>query len=63
MFLKEASNKLPLYRAYDHKIQLEDLNSIGSLGYSPLYYYSIAELEEIKRYVTKNLDKGFINLS
>jgi hypothetical protein len=34
VFLKSASDKLPPYRSYNHKIQLEgDL----PIGYSPLY--------------------------
>ena len=31
---KEALNTLPLHRPYDHKIELEKLNT---LSYSPLY--------------------------
>jgi len=63
VFSKEASNKLPPHRAYDHKIQLENPNSIGDLGYSPLYHQSTAELEEVKRYLIENLDKGFVDTS
>ena len=63
MFSKEASDTLPPHRTYDHKIQLEDPASASSLSYSPLYHQSAAELEEVKRYITENLDKGFIEPS
>ena len=63
MFSKEASNRLPLHRLHDHKIQLENADSVNDLGYSPLYYHSAIELEEVKRYITENLDKGFIDIS
>ena len=60
MFSKAASDKLPPYHQYNHKIKLEgDFN----LGYSPLYDMSAAELIAIKAYLVKNLDKGFIKTS
>jgi hypothetical protein len=62
-FSKAASDKLPLHRTYDYKIQLKDPASTSSLGYSPLYHQSTTELEEVKRYLTENLDKGFIKPS
>ena len=61
MFLKEASNRLSLYRLHNHKIQLKNADSINDLRYSPLYYHFATELEKIKQYITKNLDKRFIN--
>ena len=57
---KEASNVLPPHRPYDHKIELEKPNT---LGYSPLYKMTTAELEETKRYLLDNLYKGFIEPS
>ena len=57
---KEASNVLPPHRPYDHKIELEKPNT---LGYSPLYKMTTAELKETKRYLLDNLHKGFIEPS
>jgi transposase InsO family protein len=57
---KEASNVLPPHRTYDHKIQLEGTNT---LGYSPLYKMTTAELDETKRYLLDNLHKRFIEPS
>ena len=59
-FSKAASDELPPHRIYDHKIQLEANNS---LGYSPLYQQSTAELKATKQYLVDNLDKGFISPS
>ena len=33
------------------------------IGYSPLYQQIAEELRELKRYLIKNLDKGFIKAS
>jgi len=44
-FLKAALNKLPPYRTYNYKIQLEANNL---LGYSPLYYQLMDKLKVIK---------------
>jgi hypothetical protein len=63
MFLKKALNQLLLYCTYNHKIQLKNANSLNDIKYSLLYYYSAVKLKKIKRYITKNLDKGFINTS
>jgi hypothetical protein len=63
MFSKEASNQLPPHRTHDHKIQLENANSLNNIRYSLLYYYSAVELKKVKQYITKNLDKRFINTS
>jgi hypothetical protein len=48
---------LPPYRDYDYKIELE-APLLGS--YAPLYRQSTAELQELKRYILDNLNKGFI---
>ena len=60
MFSKEASNVLPLYRAYDHKIKLIGDNN---LKFSPLYGHSSEELRILKQYLVDNLNKGFIKAS
>ena len=57
---KAASDVLPLHRTYDHKITLDKPNT---LSYSPLYQMSVTELEEVKRYLLDNLNKGFIEPS
>lgn len=36
VFSKKASNKLPISRAYNHVIELEELSSKSKLGYAPL---------------------------
>jgi hypothetical protein len=63
VFSKEASDILPPSRSYDHKIQIDDSQDVKDLGFSLLYQQSTAELEELKRYLTENLDKGFIDTS
>jgi hypothetical protein len=44
VFSKEASNVLPPYRPYNHKIQIDDPKGPESLGYSPLRQQSTYEL-------------------
>jgi hypothetical protein len=61
VFSKEASDKLPPHRPYDHKIQLEETADAQKLGYSPLYHQTTQELEATKKYLVENLDKGFID--
>ena len=63
VFSREASDRLPPHRPYDHKIRLDTPNGAERLGYSPLYHQSTAELEAVKQYLIENLDKGFINTS
>jgi hypothetical protein len=60
MFFKSKSDKLPLYRLYNHKIKLKDNNTFG---YSLLYKITTAELKTVKKYLINNLDKGFIKAS
>jgi hypothetical protein len=63
MFLKKALNQLLSYCTYNHKIQLENANSLNNIKYSLLYYYLAVKLKKVKQYITKNLDKRFINIS
>jgi hypothetical protein len=63
VFLKKALNQLLLYYTYNHKVQLKNVNSLNNIRYSLLYYYLAVKLKKVKRYITKNLDKGFINTS
>jgi hypothetical protein len=60
VFSKAASDQLPSYRFYDHKIVLEKENI---LIYSPLYKIFLEELETLKQYLINNLEKGFIEPS
>jgi hypothetical protein len=60
VFSKSKSDKLPLHRLYDHKIELKGDNT---LEYSLLYKITTAELEIVKKYLINNLDKGFIKAS
>jgi len=59
---KEASDKLPDHRSYDHYIDLEG-NDPKRLGYSSLRNHSAEELEAIKTFITENLIKDFIRAS
>ena len=60
MFLKKESDKLVPYRKYNYKIELIANNN---LGYSPLRKHTEEELRTMKKYITENLDKGFISTS
>jgi len=60
MFLKKELDKLVPYRKYNYKIELIANNN---LGYSLLRKYIEEELYVIKKYITENLDKGFISTS
>jgi hypothetical protein len=60
VFSKSKSDKLSLYRLYDHKIELKGNNT---LRYSLLYKITIAKLKTVKKYLINNLDKGFIKAS
>lgn len=57
MFSQTDSDELPPHRTIDHKIVLDQENS---LRFSPLYHMSLAELQTIKQYLLDNLNKGFI---
>ena len=55
MFLQEASNELLPHRPYNHKIEIEDLKGLASLGYSLLHQHSMLELQEMKLFLEENL--------
>jgi hypothetical protein len=57
VFSKAVSDQLVPYRLYNYKIELERENN---LGFSLLYNYNLEELQTIKKYITDNLQKGFI---
>ncbi len=63
MFSKKASNILPPRQFYNYKIQIDGPKGVESLGYSALHYQSIEELLQIKKFLKKNLQKGFIKAS
>ena len=54
---------MPLLRPYNYYIKLETKAGARGLGFSPLYYQSLVELEEVKQYLVENLAKGFIKAS
>ena len=51
IFSEKESNELPLHHMIDHKIILEQENS---LGFSLLYHMSTAELQTMKQYLLDN---------
>ncbi len=55
VFSKEAFNILPPRQFYNYKIQIDGSKRVESLGYSALYYQSIEELLQIKKFLKKNL--------
>ena len=57
VFSKELSDILAPHRPYDHKIELE---GNPKLTFSPLYKNTEEELIAAKKYITENLNKGFI---
>ena len=63
VFSKEASDQLPPHRPYDHKISIDSPKGPESLGYSPLRHQSTHELQETKRFLEENLQRGFIEPS
>jgi hypothetical protein len=60
VFFKNKSDKLPLHRLYNYKIELKNDNT---LRYSLLYKITTAKLKTVKKYLINNLDKGFIKAS
>ena len=61
IFSKDDADKLPpLHPGVDHKIKIEPGTQAPS---GPLYSISREELEVLKKYLTENLNKGFIQAS
>ena len=61
VFSKDKANKLPSHHlGVDHKIKIEPGTQLPS---GPLYGMSRDELEVLKKYLTENLNKGFIQVS
>ena len=60
VFFKAASDILLIHRPHDHKIILEKKSN---LRYSSLYKMITEELKVMKKYLEKNLYKGFIEPS
>ncbi|WPJ67127.1 hypothetical protein SMAC4_14125 [Sordaria macrospora] len=61
VFGKIASDTLPGKREdIDHKIILEDGRRPEELGYNRLYKMTLEELKEYRKYITDNLQTGFI---
>ncbi len=63
MALKTESNKLAPHCLYDYQIELEKDASTSDLKFYLLYRILSKELEVVKKYLVKNLDKGFIESS
>jgi hypothetical protein len=59
-FSRQASDRLPEHRQYDHRIVLEKGKEPP---YGPLYGMSRNELRVLREYLQENLDKGFIRAS
>ena len=60
VFFKAASDVLLIHRPHDHKIILK---KESNLRYSSLYKMTTEKLKAVKKYLEKNLHKGFIELS
>ena len=60
VFSRQAADRLPPHRSYDHHIELQPGKEHG---YGPLYSMSRDELKVLKKYLDDNLRKGFIRPS
>ena len=64
VFSKRASDRLPPLRDRNYQIELEEgARPEEVIGYSPLYKFSIPELEAARNYIVDNLSKEFISPS
>ena len=63
MALKAESDKLSPYRLYNYRIKLKKDALTSDLKFYLLYRMLAEELEVVKKYLVKNLDKGFIDSS
>src|SRR3984957_18982513 len=57
VFKPKEADKLPPHRPYDLEIKLEEGKQ---LQMGPVYVLTRSEEEEAKRWIKKNLDKGFV---
>ena len=60
LFSRQKADQLPEHRPYDHRI---DLVPGAQPTYGPLYAMSVMELKALRKYLTENLQKGFIRPS
>ena len=60
VFSEEESQRFPLSKPYDHKI---DLVENAEMKRSKVYPLSIPELKELDNYLEENLKKGYIRKS
>jgi hypothetical protein len=60
---KAEFNKLSPHRPYDHQIKLEQGALTSDLKFHLLYHMLAEELKVVKKYLVKNLNKGFIKPS
>ena len=63
VFSKDISDTLRPYGKYDHRIELLKDKDLGDLGHSALRGMSVPQLEFVKKFLEKNLKKGFIEAS
>ena len=64
IFNKAKSNVLPDYKiGINYQIKLEEGYYKDELGVNPLYRIILTELEEYRKYITENLEKGFIEVN
>jgi hypothetical protein len=62
VFFKKKADVLSSHRKHDHRIELEKGHE-SDHGYASLYNLSEGELQLVKKYLKKHLDKGFIESS
>ena len=60
-FDSAKTEELPPHHSYDHHIEIEE--DKGKLSQSRVYSIFHHKLEKLKKYLNKNLKKGFINSS
>jgi hypothetical protein len=61
VFSKKAADTLPEHRKSDYYITFE--KNVSQLSHASLYRMSDEKLEFCKKYIDKNLSKGFIEIS
>ena len=63
IFSKVESNTLFNYCPYNYKINFEEGYRLKEFNYNPLYKISLNKLEAVRKYILKNLLKGFIEIN